>query len=405
MKKRILMMMVLVLAGMFVPPRAQAFLLPPFKTDGSMMGQTGIENVNKAAEQAQAKISEAQKIQTTVQQGTGGEFSQIMEGIKTAVIAGVAVMSVSSLAKELKDLHKKESEEVDKNNAEIDNVTVEADAKVVEYDKNIHELEEELAKTSDPSKKAKLQKKITKLRSKKAKVREDQEEKVKGLTKASSIKLGDIKGMIGDVTGSLKSKVSGLFKNKVGKNDDPTPLLKDTDAINNVPEGTPVTSTVAVKKKRFLKKVHLSGIFGITSRSAAIRTSIAKNDDTADKTTEASGTPEGANDAMIIAAIESKKQVMQSLVDYTEMLLHQIKLQITYDMATGAFQAYDKKSATSAEFDFENYRFNPETTETKEETEKAKDEKGGETIAGSLTEASKKALKETMQGNSEQGEK
>ena len=404
MKKRILIMMVLIAAGFYIPTRADAFILPPFKIDGGVLGEGVIEGVNDVSTQVQDALSQARAISTKYLQGDGSEFSKLMKFVKTAIVGGVAAVAVTTIVGKIKDLHKQEAAEVNKSNAEIDNATAEADAKVTEHRKNIEEIEKELLFAKTSKEREKLEAKRNKELAKIEEIRTGAKEKIEGLQLSKLLKIKSLNDAIGQFTDALKNKASELLsswkKNKVDENYNAAEDLEGTNDINNVPAGTPETSTVAIEKGRSLKRVFGSTLKTVTNRITVLRTSFAKNDETSDKTTEASASAQGADDSMIIAAIESKKQVMLALVDYTEMLLHRLKLQATYDMATGAFQAFDKESALS-EFDFNKYRFNPDDVEIEEGEAEMEEAEDGDSVEGSL----KKASKEIFKDSSEQGEK
>lgn len=105
---------------------------------------------------------------------------------------------------------------------------------------------------------------------------------------------------------------------------------------------------------------------------------------------------EGASASRAASTIDLKKRNMQALLNYTEMILQQIKLSIAYDLASNKFNQINANTAIGT-FNFDNYKFNPEEENT--EVEKTEGSEYGEhiEIAKDLATPSAEAIADSME--------
>ena len=116
---------------------------------------------------------------------------------------------------------------------------------------------------------------------------------------------------------------------------------------------------------------------------------------------------EGSTAAKSVAAIDIKKSNMMALLNYTDLILQDLKLQISHDLAFSPFSKINADTSIS-NFNFDNYKFNPETDKYEVETTPATQfgednaiEEGIEAPSEAAVEASEKAIAEYAQQEKE----
>jgi len=118
---------------------------------------------------------------------------------------------------------------------------------------------------------------------------------------------------------------------------------------------------------------------------------VANNENAQTVNQAASSTLEGSTSANAAASLELKKANMLALLDYAELVLQRLKLDISYDLSVGGFQKINATTAVD-NFNFDNYKFNPEDPEYDVDDVTLSPATQGTPLDSSITAASEPAV-------------
>ena len=398
MKKSLLTAMAATLLIGLCGAESQAFLLPPFKKDISVGIQKKITTVKTKVAKLQAKIEESTFIQTAIQYGKGAkefyDYSKTLDSYKD-----VDFKEVGSIASKLKKVNKKKTDAQNKAAQDADNETKTSEKKIAEIDRNIQELEQDTL--AHPEHAAKNMKKITKLQKKKEKLKEDRAKKLAKIKEDSEKTLKSLE----DAKDQLLESAAGTLTKitSIAGNYDSTEDLKGTVSMISPSEDTEVTTNVVLNYRKLYYSFFWEDMATVLNRTAIIRMDIENDNKKAKDSEEKSSDLEGSSAAKTAAAIELKKMNMLALINYTELVLPQLKLDISHDLANSGFNKINADTAIS-NFNFDNYKFDPSRDKYEVETTPATEYKEEAPLDPSLLDASKDPLQKTLKSISDYAE-
>lgn len=363
------------------PHNAEAFLLPPFKTDFTNTIQKWYTTVKTRVVKTKKKIEESTFIQTAIQYGKGAkevwDYKNSLSSYKD-----IDLKKVGSLASQFKKIDKKKTETKDKAAQDAANVEREGNEKKAEIDKNINELSQD--SLDNPDKANKNMKKIAKLQKQKAEITEETHKTIEGINESRDNILSGLSATQDQLMAEIKP-----FTNIISfaKNYDSTEDLKDTRTIISPEKDTVISTHVRFAYREIYYALYWVDFNEALTRNTIIRAGLLKDNEKATDAKEKNTEVEGATAAQALAAVELKKSNMLALIDYTELVLQRLKLNISHDLAFSGFNQINEDTAIS-KFNFDNYRFNPEEDQYDVSSTAAVKHNTGEAVTGGLAEPS-----------------
>lgn len=353
MKKLMLIAIIVSFGALSVPCDAQAFLLPPFKTDFTNTIQKWYTTVKTRVVKTKKKIEESTFIQTTIQYGKGAkevwDYKNSLTNLKD-----IDLKKVGSLASNFKKIDKKKTEAKDKAAQDAASAEREGNEKKAEIDKNINELSQD--SLDDPSKAGENMKKIAELQKQKEEITEETYETIEGINESRDNILSGLTATQDQLMAELKPLTSFV---SLAKNYDSTEDLKDTLTLISPKAGTVLSTHVRFAYREVYYALYWTDFNEALKRNTIIRTSLLKDNEEATDAREKNAEVEGATAAQAIASVDLKKSNMLALINYTELVLQRLKLNISHDLAFSGFNQINPETSIS-NFNFDNYRFNPE---------------------------------------------
>ncbi len=349
MKKYTLGLVVASVVASFVSFDARAFLLPPFKIDFSTIANKVLSTTNTKADNANGIQEQSTALQTIIQYGEGAkelwDYKSLLDKL--------AIKQTAS-AKDLKEIEKKQTEAKDKEAQDVANATREANEKIAEIDKNINKLEQD--SLENPENAAENTKKAEKLRKEKKDVKKGLKKKTKEIGKAAKEIAKSFKDSKAAIMKELKSLKEFI---KTGKDYDSTEDLKGTVETLSPKEGTELSANIIHAYRELYNVMYWNDFNVVVLRGNDIRASLQHDNEETEEMKEKSIEMEGASASRAASTVDMKRKNMQALLNYTEMVLQQIKLSIAYDLANNKFNQINANTAIGT-FNFDNYRFNPD---------------------------------------------
>lgn len=352
MKKLMLIAMVVSFWTLSVPYDAQAFMLPPFKKDSINSIQKWYTTVKTRVVKTKKKIEESTFIQTSIQYGKGAK--ELWDYRNSTNLKDMDLKKVGSLASNFKKIDKQKTETKDKAAQDAASAEREGNEKKAEIDKNINELSQD--SLNDPSKAGENMKKIAEFQKQKEEITEETYEKIKGINESRDNVLSGLTATQEQLMAELKPLTSFV---SLARNYDSTQDLKDTLTLISPKAGTVVSTHVRFAYREIYYALYWTDFNEALKRNTIIRTSLLKDNEEAAYTREKNAEVEGATAAQAIASVELKKSNMLALINYTELVLQRLKLNISHDLAFSGFNQINPETSIS-NFNFDNYRFNPE---------------------------------------------
>lgn len=357
MKKTTLVIILASLLLTVAPQDANAFLLPPFKIDFVNSIQKFYTTVKTKYETAKKKIEESTFIQTVKQYGQGAKEAKdyISSNVsKLQDLKNLNMNDVSRLASNFKKIDKQKTEIADKAAQEAANETIKGDKKKAAIDKNIDKLKQDILE--NPEKASENYEKINKMIAQKEQITQEVYDSVSEINNGAANALSGLQGMQDKLMAELQPLTS--FKT-LAKNYDSTADLKDTFAtISPAPE-TPVTNNIVWAYREQFYVYYWSDFNTAVERNTAIRYDLLKNNEQAEEARQKVSDLESASAAKAMASIEMKKENMLALLNYTELVLQRLKLNISHDLAFSKFTKINAETSIS-NFNFDNYKFDPQ---------------------------------------------
>lgn len=358
-----------------------AFLLPPFKTDAMVTAQEVYSYIKTSSQTASKAIQDNTYIQTTISYGKGNkealDYKKIMKQYKSFDLGGMGQM-VDNITKADAEKGKIAEEAA----TDITNKTNEANAKIAAIDENQVVLRQRLI--DEPENAKKIRKEINKNEKEKAKIIKNLNKDTKSINKKASNSMGKLDKQIGDLKGKMNKMVSSI--KVIPSNYDSSEDLNNTAKSIMPAEGTDVNIPIKMAYKKAYRLLHFGDWKNGVYRSAVLKSGIKNDDEEAQKTFEGLSTVESANAAITMDAT-LKAQNIKGLLDFIEILLRRLQVNISHSLATMDFKQINVAQAT-ADFNFDNYRYNlPEESDYKMKDMKTEEQPRVE-IPPSISEAS-----------------
>ncbi len=385
MKKLTLIAIVVSFMALSVPHDAHAFLLPPFKTDFTNTIQKWYTTVKTKVVQTKKKIEESTFIQTVIQYGKGAKEVWDYKNTLTSY-KDIDPKKLGSLASQFKKTDKKKTEARDKAAQDAANATREGNEKISDVNKNINELSQD--SLEHPEKAKENMKKISKLQKQKEQITEETYETVKGINESRDNILSGLNAAQEQLMAELKplTQIISLAKNYNSAED-----LKDTLTLISPKEGTELSANIIFAYREVYYALYWADMSTVLSRNTIIRSGLIDDNKAASDVKEKNAEVEGSTAAQALASVELKKSNMLAVINYTELVLQRLKLNISHDLAFSGFNQINEKTSIS-DFNFDNYKFNPEKDQYSVSSTPAVQHKDGEAIPEDISGPSEEAV-------------
>lgn len=379
---------------------AEAFMLPPFKTDLAGGVQKYITMVNTKVQTVKDKIKESSELQGIIQKGKDAiaEVKEYAAKVRN-VVDKVKGLNLSNIAGEFSKINETMSSTKLKSNMEELNISKEFNSKLSSVEDNIKKLEEDtLLNSTDQDKVAQNMERIKQLNSQRGALKQQLSGKLDDVKGKLSSSLSSLKGMKDKALASLKAL---SFDNIqiLSKNYDSTEDLKEVYNTLTPPKGTEITPSVIASYNTNYKKFWLSDAVAVTNRISTVRSEVTEDNEDSGKLTEQVANMEGSNSAKITALVEGRKKNMHALITYTEMILLKLKIDVAQDLMKGNFEAIDPSAVEN--FDFNNYRVTDEDLKEDETPQSETDSSSttatnGERLPEDVVNESIQAIQDSM---------
>lgn len=383
------------------PSDAEAFLLPPFKTDVVNSLQKSFTTIKTKVEKAYKTVMESTFVQTAIQYGEGAK--EAYDFVKTTNINSIQNLisqypQFSDIASKFFKIDIQLSDAKGKATQEISSIIEKNNAKIKFLNIDINKLQEEILQ--DPSRATINREKIAELLNQKNNLIFDTNNNITSINDAFAL----VKNEFNRQKDILKSEITSQISQftSIAKNYDSVDDLKDT--LKSLTLGGHEKNDVQsfwANRERY-DAMYWQDFNVIMQRTTAIRAELMADNESAEKLSHSAVSDiEGKVPADAIAGIELAKSNMLALINYTELLLQKLKLDVSYDLTQHGFR---NTGTATGEINLDNYKYTP--TEDNYSVEKVKLEPAqpGESIEGSLTEASKGVFEAAITDNQSSGQ-
>ena len=265
---------------------------------------------------------------------------------------------------------------------EISSIVEKSNAKIKFLDIDINKLQEDILK--NPSHATINNEKIAELLRQKNDLIFDTNNNISSIKDAFSMAVGELNRQ----KDLLKSELTAQIKQftSIAKDYDSLEDLKDTLKLLT-PGGQEQDNTRSfwANRERY-DALYWQDLNIVLQRTTAIRAELMADNESAQKLSEGSANNESYNSSNAIAGIQLARSNMLALINYTELLLQKLKLDVGYDLTQNGFR---NTGNATGEINLDNYKFTPQKEEYKvDKVELKKSEEGGTSIEGSLNDAS-----------------
>jgi len=374
------------------PLKAEAFLLPPFKVDLVNSLQKGYTTIKTKVDKAYKMVMESNIMQTIIQIGEGAreayDFVKSVNFDSIQNILGADYRQISVLSSKIKKIDIQKTEAKDKAAQEAGAIAKEAAEKEKSINDNINKLSQDSLLNPDHA--VANTAKISELIAKKDEIIANAQNETTGINDALNKALQGFNDMKDAARAELKAILSEF--NPLPKNYNSVEDLKDTVKMLSPAQDTRVTSNIVYAYKERYNALYWEDLNTAMQRATAIRAQLVANNENAQTVNQAaSSTLEGSTSANAAASLELKKANMLALLDYAELVLQRLKLDISYDLSVGGFQKINATTAVD-NFNFDNYKFNPEDPEYDVDDVTLSPATQGTPLDSSITAASEPAV-------------
>ena len=383
---------------------AEAFFLPPFKIDESTIGKEVMSSANTVSQTAGKGVQQASIIQTTITYGQGAkeayEFS-------TKILNEYGALDLNSLGNVIGDIEKKEAEQTKlKADAatEIASLTQETNAKIVELDNNTRELLKKIVE--DPENTEKYQKQIQKNEKKKKELSADLIKKTRKINKDTDKKTSSISDQISELQGKASDMISSITT--IPASYDSSEDLKTTTETLIPGKDTVVDTHVSATYVTIYKVAYFNTMSKSIGRVMLLKSRIPDDNKKATENKISSANLESLGGA-VGTAVKMKTDNIQALLNFTEILLQKMQLDVARDLAMENFSTADPEQA-AGDFNLDNYKFTPpdaaelEAAEAEEQKELEKLEEKITPSSGSILTDAKGNMVSANEENKEKSE-
>ena len=390
-----------VLGTVFWGAPARAFIpLPPFKMDAGGIGNEVISYGNTTSQTAGKGLQQSAIVQTAITYGKGAkEFYDFgMKMMKE--FQGIELNNLGEIMNKLSDMEAEQSKTKEDAAVEIAAKTREANAKIAALDENTRELNKKIVE--DPANTEKYQKQIRKNEQEKAKISKKLVKETRQINRKTETKIGKLNDQIGNMKNQAADLIASV--KMIPANYDSAEDLQKT-AKSLMPEkGTEVDTHVSATYAAIYRAAYYKAMQQAMVRSMTIKSRIEKDDTEAGKKKVSTVQFESLGGALG-TVVTMKTDNIQALLNFTEILLQKMQLDVARDLATENFATVDPVQA-AGDFNLDNYKFTPPSAEELEAADGKKPEKLGE-LEKEITPSSGKVLTDglaNMQADAESGD-
>ncbi len=364
---------ILAFSAFYTAYTAEAVIpLPPFKADITTIGNEIVAYGNTLSQTASKAVQESSIIQTGITYGQGAKEAY---DFATKALNDMGSINLNELGGIMGDIEAKEAEsnKVKVEAAtEIANKTRETNEKIVELDKNNSELRKKIIE--DPDNASKYQKEIRQNEKEKKKLSNNLAKETKKINKDADKKLGNLSDQIGDLQGKASSLISSI--STITSSYDSSEDLQETASSLMPGKDTEVNTHVIATYAAIYKKMYINTMGKAMGRVMMIKSKLAEDNEKAEKSKVSTADFESLGGA-VGTVVTMKADNIQALLNFTEILLQKVQLDIAKDLATENFGVANPEQAVG-DFNLDNYKFTPPSDEEFETAEAEEQEKLGE---------------------------
>lgn len=393
MKKTKSILVAFSIAFSLLPFKSEAFfMLPPFKTDVVNSLQKSFTTIKTKVDKAYKMVMESTIMQTIIQYGEGAfeayDFVKSINFDSIQSILGADYKQISVLSSKIKKIDAQKTEAKDKAAQEAAAIAAEAAQKEKGINKNINKLSQD--SLIHPDHAVANTAKISELLKQKDEIIADAQNNTNSINDTLNSALQGFNDMKDSIRAELTSILSSF--NPLPKNYNSLQDLKDTVKTLSPDETTKVTSNIVLAYKEVYRSLYWQDFNTAMQRATAIRAELVADNEKAQAVNQgASSTLEGAISANAAASLELRKANMLALINYAELVLQKLKLDISYDLSIGGFQKINATTAVN-NFNFDNYKFNPQDPSYDVDSVTLSPAVAGEALDSSITAASEPAV-------------
>ncbi len=375
------------------PSKGEAFfLLPPFKTDVVNSLQKSFTTIKTKVDKAYKMVMESTVMQTIIQYGEGAfeayDFVKSVNFGSIQSILGADYKQISVLSSKIKKIDAQKSAAKDKAAQEAAAIAQEAAEKEKGISKNITKLSQDSLLNPDHA--VANTAKISALIQQKEEIIAEAQNNTNSINDTLNSALQGFNDMKDSIRAELTSILSSF--NPLPKNYNSLQDLRETVQILSPDEKTKVTSNIIFAYKEVYNSLYWQDINTAMQRATAIRAELVADNEKAQSINQAaSGSLEGAISANAAGALELRKANMLALINYTELVLQKLKLDISYDLSISGFQKINSTTAVN-NFNFDNYKFNPKDPVYDVDSVTLSPAAAGEALDSSIAAASEPAV-------------
>ena len=339
----------LVLSAFLPVFSAEAFLLPPFKLDASTIGNEIVSYGNTSSQTAGKGLQQAAIVQTAITYGQGAKEAY---EFATKMLNDFKNVNLNNLGETLDKMSE-----------------AEANAKISELDANTRELNKKIVE--DPENIKKYQKQIEKNEKEKKKISQKLIKETRKINRKTEKEVGKLSDQISELRGKASELVSSITT--ISDNYDSTEDLNRT-AETLLPGADTEVDTHVMATYAAIYRVNYYQMLGkAAGRAMLIKSTLVKDNEKAAKSKLSTAEFESLGGA-VGTLVKMKTDNIQALLNFTEILLQKMQLDVARDLALENFNAADPVQA-AGDFNLDNYRFTPPTAAELEAEGGAKPEK------------------------------
>ncbi len=358
----------LVFLSVFLPVfSAEAFLLPPFKLDAGTIGNEVVSYGNTSSQTASKGLQQAAIVQTAITYGKGAKEAYEFATKMLKEFKGINLNNLGEMLDKMSEMEAEQSKTKEDAAVEIVAKTREANAKIAELDANTRELNKKIAEEQNQKKIKKYQKQAEKNEKEKKKISEKLIKETRQINRSTEKKIGNLANQIGEMKNKASELISSIttisdsYDSAKDLNLTAETLLPgaDTEVDPHVME-----TYAAIYRVNYYKMLSKAA-----GRAMLIKSMLAEDNEKADKNKLSSAEFESLGGSVGIL-VKMKTDNIQALLNFTEILLQKMQLDVAKDLALENFTAANPVQA-AGDFNLDNYRFTPPT-------EAEREAKGGE---------------------------
>ncbi len=348
---------------------ADAFLLPPFKLDAGTIGNEIVSYGNTSSQTAGKGLQQAAIVQTAITYGQGAKEAYEFATKMLNEFKGANLNNLGEMLDKMSAMEAEQSKTKEEAATQVVALTRETNAKIVALDENTRELNRKIVE--DPKNIEKYQKQIRKNEKEKKKLSEKLVKETRQINRKTEKKISSLNDQIGELRGKASEMVSSIVT--IAKDYDSTEDLNRTAETLLPGKDTEVDTHVIATYGAIYRVNYYQAMGKAMARAMLIKSTLKKDNEKAAQNKLSTAEFESLGGS-VGALVQMKTDNIQALLNFTEILLQKMQLDVAKDLALESFQAADPVQA-AGDFNFDNYRFTPPTAEELEVAEAAEPEK------------------------------